>query len=69
MFVVAGFCGAFIVGISVLGLSYAFDVVDLSSIGFNPQAIMSVVVLLYAKKDLQHLMKIWHIDVSMLANK
>lgn len=50
----AGIIKAVIIAASAVGLSYAFTVIDLSSIGVTPETIITAAIIGYAKKDIDN---------------
>ena len=47
---VNGICKAVIAGVGIIILAYAFDKIDLSSIGFQPNTVVNAGIIAYAAK-------------------
>lgn len=45
-----GICKAIIAGVGIIILAYAFDKIDLSSIGFQPNTVVNAGIIAYAAK-------------------
>lgn len=55
---VNGILKAAIIAVAFMGIAYAFDSTDLSSIGVTPDLIMNSAIILYMGKAVQNLIKI-----------
>lgn len=55
---VNGIIKAAIIAFSFMGIAYAFDSTDLSTIGITPDLIMNSAIILYMTKAVQNLIKI-----------
>ena len=64
-----GIIKAAIIACAFMGIAYAFDSTDLSSIGVTPDLIMNSAIILYMGKAIQNLIKILGLTNINVNNK
>ena len=60
----SGVVKAAIIALSFVGLAYSFTVVDLSSVGIEPNTVMFAAIVLYSGKALKNLASILGVDMG-----